>query len=194
MHAMPSFRPAIRDYDLPSAPITFRTRGRTGGAFGPIVKTFREQSHRVRETGVEIVTHRAERLAGFHRIAEPLFDDQADAGIDRVFFLFAAAAEHHAGNADLLTLNRGDEAVGRRGDACFVPRLRKAGGIVHDSGIATLQANDLAECITGAARSNHFRGERAAVGDGSGFAAEQKHPGGEFEARVRAGPPGLFRS
>src|ERR1700747_1018425 len=96
--------------------------------FRPDFKAFRQQSHRVRKTEVQIVTQVAQPLAGFTRIAKPLLDDQADAGIDRVFFFLAATAEHHAGDAHLLVLNCRDKSVRRCGYSRFVSRLRQAGG------------------------------------------------------------------
>ena len=54
--------------------------------------------------------------------------------------------------------------------------------IVDDTGIAALQSNDLAECITGAPGSNHFRCESAAVSNRFRLATEQKHPRGKLDA------------
>ena len=50
----------------------------------------------------------AERVAGLYSVADFFPQDEADGRIDRVFLPLAAAAEHHAGYADLLALNRGD--------------------------------------------------------------------------------------
>src|ERR1700730_3267704 len=73
-------------------------------------------------------------------------------------------------------MNRGDVTRRIRRQARLMPGVRQAARIVDDPGITSLQADDLAECITGAAGSNHFRGELPAFLDGSGAAAENKHP------------------
>src|ERR1700689_4174414 len=60
---------------------------------------------------------------------------------------------------------------------------RQAAEIFDHAGIASLQANHFAECITRASGSNHFCCECAAGGYGFCFAAEDKHPGGKLETQ-----------
>ena len=80
----------------------------------------------------------AERLSLANRVAYFLVQDQAHRGIDDVFFLLAAAAQHQAGNADLLALDAGNESAGRAQKTCPMPRLRQAPGIINDAWIAAL--------------------------------------------------------
>ena len=47
-----------------------------------------------------------------NRVANLFVQDQAHGGIDDIFFFFAAAAEHQAGDSDLLALNAGNESAG----------------------------------------------------------------------------------
>ena len=66
------------------------------------------QMARFRQTGVGVVMQRTQRLAARHRVSDALMKFKAHGGVDRVFLLFPSAAEHHAGHAELLALNRGD--------------------------------------------------------------------------------------
>ena len=61
------------------------------------------------EPGVRVVTDGAEWFALLDRVANFLVQYEAHCGIDRVFFLFAAAAEHQAGNSHLFALDKIDE-------------------------------------------------------------------------------------
>ena len=75
----------------------------------------------------------AERFTFLDRIADFLVQDEADRGVDQVFFLFAAAAQHQAGNSHLLALDGLNEPAGWTENRRPMLRLRQAPGIVNSS-------------------------------------------------------------
>ena len=48
--------------------------------------------------GVRVVMNGAERFTLLHRVANLLVQNETDGGIDHVFFLLAAPAQHQAGD------------------------------------------------------------------------------------------------
>ena len=82
----------------------FRTSGGSW-ALRADLEALREQRRGLAEPRIGIVADCAKRFARFHCVADLLFEHQADGGIDLVLHFFAAAAEHHAGDANLLAMN-----------------------------------------------------------------------------------------
>src|SRR5512135_792526 len=68
---------------------------------------------RRRHSRFGIVMDGAQRLAPNHALPHLLVQDEADSGIYGIFFLLPAAAQHHAGDSDLLALNRAHKPIPR---------------------------------------------------------------------------------
>ena len=60
--------------------------------------------------------HGADGLAGGDFVADLFVDHQAHSGVDGIFFLLAAAAEHHASDADAFAIDAGDKPRLRGGE------------------------------------------------------------------------------
>src|SRR5947209_2862386 len=80
--------------------------------------------------GVSIVMNGGKSLAGAHLMSHFLVEHQPARGIDNVFFLAAAAAEHETYDAHLLALHRGDEAGCRTLYLDSILRMGQAAGFI----------------------------------------------------------------
>ena len=98
-------------------------------------------------------------FAFFHGVADAFVKFEAYAGIDRVFFLFAAAAEHGQRDAELLALRGGDVAVGAGGDIGVRARAGQAAVVVDHARVAALQRDSLLEFFFGLAAGDQFLSE-----------------------------------
>ena len=56
--------------------------------------------------------NRAKRFILLHRVADLLVQDEADCGINHVFFLFPTSAQRQSGNSYLLALDSFNESGG----------------------------------------------------------------------------------
>ena len=61
-------------------------------------------------------------------IADFLVQDEAHRGVDHVFLLFASAAQHQAGNSDLLALDAAQQTRWTGSEEQSVLRLRQGRG------------------------------------------------------------------
>ena len=100
--------------------------------------------------------NRAERFAFPNRIADFFVQDDPDRGVDQVFLLFTAAAQHEAGNSHLLALNGFHEAAGWTRDLHLMLRLGQAHGIINGARVAALPGDDLAKLPKRGMIANEF--------------------------------------
>src|SRR5579872_1617853 len=66
-----------------------------------------------RHSRLGIVVNRAQRLAPGHTLAHLLTQHEADRRVYAVFLPFPSPAQHHAGDSNLLALDRGHKALAR---------------------------------------------------------------------------------
>src|SRR5258708_28605797 len=71
-----------------------------------------DELFRFAEFSVLVEMNGGQGLSLFHAIAYAFVEFEADAVINFVFLLFAAASQHGERNAELLTVHAGDEAAG----------------------------------------------------------------------------------
>src|SRR5467141_2278343 len=109
---------------------------------------------------------------------------EADRVVDVLLLFFAATTEHGEGNAEVEAIDICDEAGGGRFHFQTAARGREKRRVVNYAGIAALQANAVAEFFEGFAGSDHFVCEGAAFVESFRALAEEKHPGGKFQAEV----------
>src|ERR1019366_10192288 len=103
------------------------------------------------------------RLAGRDFVADFLMNDDADGGIDGIFFAFAASAENDAGGADLFAqYGRHVSGLGT-GHLDAVIGAWQAGRIVDRADVASLQLDHLAEPLQGLTGGDDLLGELLAL-------------------------------
>ena len=104
-----------------------------------------------------------------------------DGVIDQAVFLFAAAAQHQAGNPHLLALNEFNEPAGWTEDLGPMLRLGQAFGVVNGPGVAALFGYDLAKLLECGMIANEFICQLAARVNARRAACVVAHPCGQFK-------------
>ena len=133
---------------------------------------------------------RTKRVAVPHGVARLAMKSQPHGRIDGVFFFLAAATECDAGAPELFALHGSHVTLCWAWDVKRAARARQAARIVHDSGIAILQADDLTELITRATRGDLFGSQLFPCGYGDGAVSQIKHPPRQLETKsARVGRP-----
>ena len=126
----------------------------------------------------------AQRLAGRNFVADLFMNDDADGGIDGIFFAFAASAEDDAGGAHLFAQNGRHISGLATGHIDAVTGARKTSRIVDRADVAALQLDHMAEPFEGFAGGDDLLGELLALRHRLGSAAEKEHPGRQIEAQL----------
>ena len=121
-----------------------------------------QQTLRAAQPGIGIVMNAAEGFVLLHRVADFLVQNEANRRINHVIFLFAAAAQHQAGDSHLLALDGVYESAGRTEDGHAILCLGQARGIVNSAGVAALLHNDLTKFLKCVLVTNNFVRQLAA--------------------------------
>src|ERR1700733_743906 len=146
--------------------------------------TFEQQLGSTSHPGLGIGMHGAERLPGSNPISKLALQNDSDRGIDRIFFLFASAAENHARTANRLTIHGRDVTFLHADHVVPVFRSRQFRRIVDHAGVSSLQHYHLAKLFERLAGRYELLGLELALLDGHYRTAQMKHPAGELEAQL----------
>jgi len=117
-----------------------------------------QETFGVGEMCIGIVVNGAQRLTCANRVANLLVQDQTYGGIDHLVLFLTATTEYQARDANLFTLNSGNESTRRAQKRRLVLCLGQPLGIIDHPWVASLLGYDLAEFLKRGSIADEFRG------------------------------------